>query len=720
MKSWVLLVFFICYSGLALATDLDVAKSLLKRIAPQAVDHIDFMQVDGENDFFKLSSKNGNVVITGNNANSMAVGLNYYLKNYCLTNVSWFAADPIQLPKVLPMVDDVEVDAKCKNRFFLNYCTFGYTMPWWEWKDWERFIDWMALNGVTMPLAITGQEAIWHKVWMQLGLSDKEVRGYFTGPAHLPWHRMSNLDYWQGNLPMGWLEDQAALQQKILKREREFNMTPVLPAFAGHVPAELARYFPEAKISKLSSWGGFKDKYRSHFLDPMDPLFRKIQKLFLEEQQRLFGTNHIYGADPFNEVDPPSWDPEFLATVSKTIFSSITDVDPAAKWLQMSWIFHHDSKNWTKPRVEAFINGVPKTKMMLLDYYCEKTEIWKETESFYGQPYLWCYLGNFGGNTMMAGNLEEVGLRLDNVFSHGGANLSGVGATLEALDVNPYMYEFVFDKAWNLDMTYQDWVINLADRRLGRKDSSAREAWKLMIEHVYSKPAELGQGTLTNSRPSLEGNGTWVNPSIHYDNQQLFDIWKMMLSLSPSDRDSYHFDLVNIGRQFLGNYFGGLRNQFYQAYHSRNLDSLNLIGNKMIEVLNDLDSLLGTHNSFLLGNWINQSHKKATCKEEVEYYETNARTLLTTWGERHQSLNDYANRHWNGLVASYYKPRWEMFIREVIRSVNNHEETFDNSRILERIMDFEISWTQNYDSYSSKPIGDPIMTSKFLLKKYSK
>ncbi|MEI3155517.1 MAG: alpha-N-acetylglucosaminidase TIM-barrel domain-containing protein [Odoribacter sp.] len=51
------------------------------------------------------------------------------------------------------------------KRFFLNYCTFGYTMAWWQWRDWERFIDWMALNGVNMPLAITGQEAIWLKVW---------------------------------------------------------------------------------------------------------------------------------------------------------------------------------------------------------------------------------------------------------------------------------------------------------------------------------------------------------------------------------------------------------------------------------------------------------------------------------------------------------------------------------------------------------------------------
>ena len=155
-------------------------------------------------------------------------------------------------------IDKIISTARCKNRFFLNYCTFGYTMPWWTWKDWERLIDWMALNGINMPLAITGQESVWYRVWTKLGLTDEEIR-----PAHLPWHRMSNLDYWQGPLPKEWLDTQEALQKQIVARERQFNMRPILPAFAGHVPSELKRIYPEAKISRMSSWGGFEDKYRS-------------------------------------------------------------------------------------------------------------------------------------------------------------------------------------------------------------------------------------------------------------------------------------------------------------------------------------------------------------------------------------------------------------------------------------------------------------------------
>ena len=33
----------------------------------------------------------------------MAVGLNYYLNHYCLTSVSWYVNDTVEMPEVLPM-----------------------------------------------------------------------------------------------------------------------------------------------------------------------------------------------------------------------------------------------------------------------------------------------------------------------------------------------------------------------------------------------------------------------------------------------------------------------------------------------------------------------------------------------------------------------------------------------------------------------------------------
>ena len=122
-----------------------VMHQLCQRLFPQHASSFQFeLLTDSlEVDRFVLTSQLGKIRIQGNNYNSMAVGLNYYLKNYCHTQVSWYATDDVVMPSELPMVQQpVSRQAKCENRFFLNYCTFGYTMPYWKWQDWERLIDW--------------------------------------------------------------------------------------------------------------------------------------------------------------------------------------------------------------------------------------------------------------------------------------------------------------------------------------------------------------------------------------------------------------------------------------------------------------------------------------------------------------------------------------------------------------------------------------------------
>jgi len=49
-------------------------------------------------------------------------------------------------------------------RYYQNVCTVSYSFVWWNWTRWEREIDWMAMNGINLPLAFTAQEAIWQKV----------------------------------------------------------------------------------------------------------------------------------------------------------------------------------------------------------------------------------------------------------------------------------------------------------------------------------------------------------------------------------------------------------------------------------------------------------------------------------------------------------------------------------------------------------------------------
>lgn len=710
----VLLTVLLPFWATAQHNDVREAEQLVKRLIPEFAAQFEFKQVPSGTDTYSLESSNGKIIISGNNANAMATGLSHYLKRYCNTTVSWYADVPVEMPEVLPTIPSKETaTAKVERRFFLNYCTYGYTMPFWTWKEWERFIDWMALNGINMPLAITGQEAVWYNVWANLGMTDEEIRNYFTGPTYLPWHRMANIDKWNGPLPKEWLDNQIELQRQILARERALNMKPVLPAFAGHVPAELKRLYPKANIQYLGEWAGFADTYRCHFLNPEEPLFAKIQKMFLDEQTRLFGTDHIYGVDPFNEVDPPSWEPKYLKNVSKNMFNTLKQADPKAEWMQMTWMFYHDKAKWTAPRIEALLTGVKKGKMWLLDYHCEKVELWKNTNKFHGQPYIWCYLGNFGGNTTLTGNVKDSGHRLDIALNEGGKNLEGIGSTLEGLDVVQFPYEYIFEKAWTSALSDEEWVKNLADRHLGKASEDVRSAWEILFNDIYVQiPRTLG--VLPNLRPTFNNNHD-SRTGNDYTNKQLIEAWKLLLNTPNADRNAMELDLIVVGRQVLGNYFAEIKKQFDAAFTAKDLTKMEEKATLMREILKDLDDLNSFNSRCTLQNWIKEARNYGSNEDIKNYYEHNARNLITTWGGR---LNDYASRTWAGLINDYYAKRWNIYI-ETLTECCKAGQPLDTKKLESDLADFENSWV-NATGVSELPENGDILTfSKLICQKYA-
>jgi alpha-N-acetylglucosaminidase len=99
----------------------------------------------------------------------------------------------------------------------MNVCTHSYSLVWYDWPAWERFIDWMALSGINLFLAMTGQEEVQYKVFQKFGLDDLTIRQWFNGPAFLTWSRGQN-EYGNniaGPLPRSWMVDQWNLQKKM-------------------------------------------------------------------------------------------------------------------------------------------------------------------------------------------------------------------------------------------------------------------------------------------------------------------------------------------------------------------------------------------------------------------------------------------------------------------------------------------------------------------------
>ena len=722
-----LLGLVLCFGCTKKETDPEVIamRGLVNRVVPEYSQNIVLERLADTIDRFEIETKGQKLVIRGNNANSMAVGLNHYLKYYCMAQYSWFLEEPLQIPATMPKVaEKVGLSARVPDRFFLNYCTFGYTMPWWGWSQWEHFIDWMALNGINLPLAITGQESVWYEVWSELGLTDEEIRSYFTGPAHLPWHRMQNIDRWGGPLPVSWLENQKELQKQIVARERELNMKPVLPGFAGHVPPCITRIYPDAPLASLGDWAGFDSTCWCKFLDPECELYPMIQKKFIEKEIEFYGTDHIYGIDIFNEMIPPSWEPEYLGRVSRQVYESLEAADPEATWLEMTWLFWNERQYWEiDNRIEAYITSFDKNKRLLLDYYCERQPIWERTNSYYGVPYIWCYLGNFGGNSMLAGNLDTVNVRIERAFAKGGDNFVGIGSTLEGFDCNPFMYEYVFEKAWDDPLTkdVDVWVERLADQRAGKEDQNMRAAWKLLADSVYNKVSSPGQTVRINQRPTMgdikEYRQYYVAPTYKYSNITLLDALDNLLA-ADCDTRPRHFDVVNITRQLLGNYFSDLYADYVKAYREGDYEKLHQIEKTMTSILDDTDAILATESAFLVGRWIRDARAIGTTEEDKDYFESNARNIITTWGEEDALLNEYASRAWAGLTATYYAYRWKEFFEDVDAAIEA-DVPFDEKAYHERICKYEGQWwRERLGTFSAEPQGDGIALAKAIADKY--
>ncbi|MBQ4388830.1 MAG: alpha-N-acetylglucosaminidase C-terminal domain-containing protein [Bacteroidales bacterium] len=629
------------------------AGDLARRIAPQY--SIRFKEIPSQEDTYKLYTEGEKIIIEGNNALAMAVGLNRYLNDCCGVTVSWYADEKPQLPSAQPVVaEPLTGKALVPQRFFLNYCTFGYTMPWWKWEQWEHFIDWMALHGINLPLAITGQEALWQELWRQHGLTDEEIRAYFTGPAYLPWHRMNNIDGVDGPLPQGWIDGQKKLQKKILKRERAMGMRPVLPAFGGHVPGKLKEQYPDAAITDVVRWGGFPQENHCYFLSPQDSLYSVIQQEYLAIQTREFGTDHIYGFDLFNEVDPPSWDPETLADIARGAYGSLAKADPDAQWLQMGWLFYNDRRHWTPDIVKAYLEAVPKGKVTLLDYYTENIPVWERTEGFYGQPYILCYLGNFGGNTRFAGPFHTEGRRLTEGLE---AGAEGIGCTLEGFGLNQWFYEYVMDRAWESGADDSRWLQSL-DRRRG----SPEGFWQQMADSIYIR-GSFSEGSLICGRPCEKGYHHWtVINRPPYENETLVRLWRQLLA-HPVTSATWKEDAVNLGSQALGNHFATLRDAFVEACHAKDTAKAEALAAEMRLLLKHCAALTACDPHSRLDNWLKAAESWASTHQEKAYYRHDAWQLITIWGSA-PNLNDYASRLWSGLISHYYAPRWELFIEE--------------------------------------------------------
>jgi len=689
--------------------DKEVVVGLLHRLLGAAYAEqfeLEVIEQDQGRDVFEIENKGKRIVLRGSNGVSLASALHWYLKYSCHAHISW-SGDQLSLPDQLPPVREaVRKITPYRHRYMYNFCTFNYTMTWWDWKRWEREIDWMALHGINMPLAATGQEAVWMETGRKLGLSDDEMLKHLTGPAYLAWHYMGNVDGMGGPLPTSWIEGQRELQLQILERERQLGMTPVLAGFYGHVPAALKQKHPDANILQLKSWFGMPG---IHFLDPRDPLFDEAAGHFYEEQKRLYGTDHLYAMDLFHEGKSPDTSTEYVTESAKAVCQSMLNHDPDGIWVMQSWSMS-----------EPIVRSLPKEHLLMLDLHAESNAKWKQSHAFYGKPWIWCMLHNFGARNGMFGDLDSLAQGpAQALHDPGRGDMAGIGFAPEAIEENPVFYDLLSEMIWRTEAPDPDeWAAAYLRRRYGRHNDAAVEAWRLLRKSVYSKNANYE--SVVCARPKLEirrtCNGTVVP---FYDVRVLLRAWEALLESGEELRTSinYQYDLVNVGRQVLSDTARPLHLKMIEAFTRRDRTGFQEYWNALEALIVDLEELLGTNVHFLTGPWIDRAKKWGNTQDEIALHEFNARTIISTWWPE-VTFDDYAHKQWSGIMASYYLQRWRRFAACLEASIDD-PDSFDQQAFDREIREWEVSWMEGSDTFALEAAGDPVDVSRRLFKTYA-
>ncbi len=699
------------------------AVALIKRVVPDHADNflVELLSDEEGDDVFEIESKGEKIVLRGNNGVAIGSALYHYLKENAHCQITWNGTN-LNLPATLPEVaTKVRKTSPYQYRYYLNYCTFNYTMSWWDWDRWEKEIDWMALHGINMPLAITGQEFVWQEVYKSMGFTDEDLEGFFSGPAYFAWFWMGNLDAWGGPLSRHWMESHKELQQKILNRQRALGMKPVLPAFTGHVPPSFQKLFPEAKL-KQTNWGnGFEDTY---ILDANDPMFAEIGKKFIEAQTHIYGTDHLYSADTFNENEPPSDEPEYIADMSRRVYDGMVAADPDAVWVMQGWLFYSHREFWKAPQIQAMLHAVPDDKMIILDLATEIEPVWKRTEAFYGKPWIWNMLHNFGGNISLFGRIEGVAKGpADALNDPSSGSLSGLGLTMEGLEQNPVLYELMTDHTWrDTSIDLDSWIESYAENRYGSKNEHALAAWEVLRNTVYNgQEIRDGAESIIAARPTFESGRRWARTKLNYKPEDLLPAWDELRKASKqcSSYDGFQYDLVDVTRQVLANYALSLHDRMVKAYEQKDKEAFSDYSKRFLILIDDMDRLLATRKDFLLGPWVRDARSWGETEEEKAIYERNAKDLITLWGDKDSPLNEYACRQWSGLLSDFYKPRWQQFF-QVAESALNNEKEMDMEAFENQIRDWEWEWVNNRKDFPSKAQGDPMKIVSETYKKYRK
>ncbi|MCR5184409.1 MAG: alpha-N-acetylglucosaminidase [Opitutales bacterium] len=676
---------------------------------------------------FELKIDGDKVTVTGGNDNDLVAGYGYYLREVRGVEISWSGKRYTPAVPVKKDFKDIALASPWQWRYAYNYCTLSYTSAFWGKKEWAEEIDRMALCGMNYLLVQAGLEKVWQLTLQDLGYPKESIAKFIPAPAFAAWWNMGNLEGHGGPLSQKQIDREAELGRFIVRRMENYGMHPIVQGFTGLVPHDFAeakalkKY--NAKLIDQGNWvAGFK---RPVLLDPTNEAFPTVAEHWYKNLKKVYGYEGkrvpaAFGGDLFHEGGKTAG--VDVSAAAKAVQDAQQKAAPGAVWVLQSW---HGS-----PRKEI-IDGIDKNKAIVLGLCLDMAAGTQKPRSFWGTPWLWCELSNFGGNHGMYGSLRVLG---DLGKIGGNAEMKGIGIIPEGTEVNPFFYDLFFDRVWmprDKVMTAAEidaWIGRFVRRRYGKDSAAATEAWRILERSLYrpDRPQEGCTESILCATPAanVQKASSWSSANVYWNGADTLAAFEKLIAAG-TDREiagteTYRWDLCDLGRQFLSDLARSLHKQMMAAYDARDLAAFNKSSADFLATIDYTDRLLATHSLWRFGRICEQAKAKGSNKKEQEQMLRNAKMLVTTWSEQHSALENYSHRQLAGLMKDCYGARWKAFVencRAFLEGKKSSDAAVHTPDSYHKITD---AWRDNPKiSYSSKAEGDTLAVAGSIYKKFA-
>lgn len=678
-------------------------RELIDRVTVKGFsEHFLFAAIPEKNagyDRFILESKQGKIQISASNTSAASAGFYHYIKTYMGCNVSVITRHvPIGRDTApVPIKGRLERESPFVYRYFLNYCTYSYTMAFWDWEQFESLIDYMALNGINLALSIVGQEAVVRELLLQYGCTPEEADDYICGPAYFAWQWMNNLTGFCGPLPDWWYERSLQLGRRINARFRELGIQPLMPAFGGSVPKTFAAHHPEARLVPQGLWCAAYE--RPMLLLPEDPLFGAMADQYYALQRELLQTDCAYFSnDPFHEGG--SEEGIDKAAYTRLVYAAMQRANPRAVWVFQGWILN--------PRRDMLAQ-LDQSQVLITDLVGDITVCYEESDDFLHYPWTLCAVNNYGGQRNYRGNFHD---SLHNPYraleSQKAQGMCGIGLLMEGIEDVELFYDLLGELSFSPEKPdSRAFLTDYAARRYGLLHEDLVKAVSIVADEVLVCNHKDGtRESVFIARPSLHTTkvSSWTAEYCVYDNTRMAEAVRLMFRHYDAlkENPSYLFDLVDMARQALSNCGWEVYAAMMAAHAAGDRAAFDREAERFLEMILLQDQLMSSQKRTHLSHWLDEARTLGRTQAEKNYFEENARTLITVWSDRPNEcqLHDYASREWGGILREYHYKRWSHFI-ELLRS-GDYTDEYDWYA-------FELPYTKP-QPYSSQLNPDPGQT----------